>query len=649
VVDPVRAREARRLATTPLTGEPFAPAFLRGAQLFHTSDDPRISSNRKVACASCHMNAELEGRSWAFETLPGLHGPRLTPSLRTLARTLGPRDPASGFGQLHRSGDRDELQDFEHTFRGPIMGGTGFLGVGAQPELGAPNAGRDGDLDAIATYLAGLAPVARSPARAPGGALGEAAVRGATFFRGADPSGHAADANCASCHVPETGFVDFRFHDVGAARPAAERELNAPARGVWQWKVNTKTLVNAWLNAPYDGVAAGEPESLLEVLKDLRGRPTHGHVDQLTGRQLRDLDELLRSIDGDLAAADVRGARDTVPPRVVRVEPASLTVVDVWFSESVERASAEALSSWRIVDLTARQDAPVTAATWDSRNGDRVTLRTQLQRSHAYEVVPGPILDLAATASGGVANRLVASAEETTPVRSFTVGDTLTVTLGGSGYENVTVRVHDSGVAGPGLPTWNHDSPVLFFSGSTAGRGFVRFDWAAPFAAVTGVVDPAALVDASVTLHPENGVSHAVEARRCLLSWSDPPTGGNWNQNAVGAPTWRDHAHPSGPWNQAGAQRRTAGVNGASVTDYNGANDVAFVPDAVAAMTGIHEPLVIAGPQVTEAFRFWLANPQVDYGFALSFTAGAPQATRFERSEAGLGEEGPVLRITYRP
>jgi hypothetical protein len=90
-------------------------------------------------------------------------------------------------------------------------------------------------------------------------------------------------------------------------------------------------------------------------------------------------------------------------------------------------------------------------------------------------------------------------------------------------------------------------------------------------------------------------------------------------------------------------------VNGASVTDYNGANDVAFVPDAVAAMTGIHEPLVIAGPQVTEAFRFWLANPQVDYGFALSFTAGAPQATRFERSEAGLGEEGPVLRITYRP
>jgi len=32
---------------------------------------------------------------------------------------------------------------------------------------------------------------------------------------------------------------------------------------------------------------------------------------------------------------------------------------------------------------------------------------------------------------------------------------------------------------------------------------------------------------------------------------------------------------------------------------------MAFAPDAAAAMSG---PLVIAGSQVTEAFRFWLAT-----------------------------------------
>mgnify|MGYP003346481401 CR=1 FL=1 len=42
-----------------------------------------------------------------------------------------------------------------------------------------------------------------------------------------------------------------------------------------------------------------------------------------------------------------------------------------------------------------------------------------------------------------------------------TVADMLTITLGATGYENITVRVHDNGVVGSGLPSWSHGAPWL--------------------------------------------------------------------------------------------------------------------------------------------------------------------------------------------
>jgi hypothetical protein len=61
----------------------------------------------------------------------------------------------------------------------------------------------------MASYLLSLDPVMRSPFREANGALSEAAIRGATFFRGTDRVARAGDAGCISCHNPATGFVDF--------------------------------------------------------------------------------------------------------------------------------------------------------------------------------------------------------------------------------------------------------------------------------------------------------------------------------------------------------------------------------------------------------------------------------------------------------
>jgi hypothetical protein len=425
--NPLAPFEDRRIAlSAPASGILTDPEVLNGAILFHTSADPRVSGNQKVACSSCHINGELDGRIWQFQNLPAGsmgqgHGPRKTPSLLGIARTHTPGqlDPDYGqLGQLHRSGDRDEIQDFEHTFQGVSMAGTGFLGAGVQDELGPPNAGLDPDLDAMADYLLALPPLARSPHREDDGSLTEAAVRGATFFVGADTASKPADANCASCHVPETGFVDFRYQDIGQRRDGSEQELNDPSRPC-NWCVNTATLLGAWTTFPYGGVLRFT-ESFLDTLGDFmdpaRSVP-HGNLNGLTGRQLIDLAEFVNSIDGDLAANEVRNARDAAPPRILRVEPTSTNRVEVWFDETVDPATAGQTATYRVVRLDTGAEVPVTAASWDGQNGDRVTLTTQLAASCAgvdYRLEPvGVILDEADTASAGVANGIDTATQQT--------------------------------------------------------------------------------------------------------------------------------------------------------------------------------------------------------------------------------------------
>lgn len=646
VIDLTAMIELKRIPVTPTTGEPLAAEVLAGAKLFHTSDDPRISVNSKVSCASCHINAEHDGRTWAFHRLPGPHGPRDVPSMLGLGATFGGRDPVTGLGQLHRSGDRDEVQDFEHTFRSVNMGGTGFLGPSIQPELGLSNAGINPDLDALATYLLALPPIRRSPYRDPSGALSQAATRGATFFIGGNRGSKPADAGCAACHVPETGFVDFKFHDVGSTRPANEEELNTRAP---LWNVNTPTLIGAWTTPPYNGVASFAV-SIADVIRDQAARVgaanRHGTPDGLTRRQKRDLEAFVLSVDGNMSAAEVRAARDTSPPRLVRVAPTSLNRIEVWFSESIKANPATNPAIWRVSRPVAGDVVPVSLVVWDGLNGDHLTLTVPLQPNTAYRVHPlGSILDQADMASGGAANVLDATDPANTV--DVSVGSSLTITLGASGYENITIAVHDTAMAGPNLTTWSHDSVWLFPVSGTpkVNTGFVRFDWRALFAQITGTSRAQDILDAQFSLDGQRGEAATIELRRVLLSWSDPATGGDYNQNAVNAPTWRDHAHPNGRWNSAGAGR--LGSNGDQVADYNGLNDLATRIDANLRLEAINEEVSFGGPLVTDAFRFWFDHPEVDYGYALRLSSAATQEMRFERNEADWQDHGPVLSLTY--
>jgi hypothetical protein len=141
-----------------------------------------------------------------------------------------------------------------------------------------------------------------------------------------------------------------------------------------------------------------------------------------------------------MTAAEARAAADTTPPRVIRVEPASLTRVDVWFSESVA-PSAASPAAWHL-NAVGGPAATIVGATLDPQNGYRITLTVNGLHHDCgpatYRLTPvGPIPDLADRASGGTANLL--DVNDASNTKTFVIGDTLSVTFGASGYENFTV------------------------------------------------------------------------------------------------------------------------------------------------------------------------------------------------------------------
>jgi hypothetical protein len=420
--------------------------------------------------------------------------------------------------------------------------------------------------------------------------------------------------------------------------------------------VNTPSLVGAWATAPYVGTISGTEahhaiDAMTGLLRDATGRANtatnHGRPDALTVRQMKDLAEFILSIDGNMTTQEVRAARDTQPPRMTRVEPSTLGRIEVWFSETVKSDTAQNPSHYR---LTTSSGTPVSifGARFDPQNGDRVTLFTTLRPHASYVLTPAStsgILDDADAASAGVANPIEPA--DPTNHHAFNVTDRMTVTLGASGYEDFTIPVHDSAMVGPNLATWSHDSAWLFpvNGGPGFNTAFVRFDWASSFRTNTGVTNGSQITAASFRLEPSLGDSQTIELRRCLQRWNDPATGGDFNSNPTGGPTWTSSAHGTRNWNQAGAAR--LGSNGTSTNDYFGTNDLAARIDATVTMAAINEPTEFSGPLVTDAYRFWLANPSFDFGYGLRLAPGSRQESRFERWEKGFRDEGPVLKITY--
>jgi mono/diheme cytochrome c family protein len=267
----------------PPTGEALPADVYAGKVIFGRSVDPRMSTGGYVSCASCHLDGDSDHRVWDFTDRA--EGLRNTISLRGHGGT--------DHGPIHWSANFDEVQDFEHDIRGPQQG-QGFLDdadfEATSDTLGAPKAGLDPDLDALAAYVSSLTDGPHSPYREASGDLTAEALLGQQLF--ASPQ-----LGCVTCHPPPT-YTDSQWlapgvpllHDVGTLTPDSGQRLGGPLDGI-----DTPTLLGLHDTAPYlhDGSAA----TLREVLVDRNPDDAHGTTSILGEPELDALTAFLLQLE----------------------------------------------------------------------------------------------------------------------------------------------------------------------------------------------------------------------------------------------------------------------------------------------------------------------------------------------------------------
>jgi cytochrome c peroxidase/PKD repeat protein len=281
--------------------EPLSEALLLGKQLFYNADDPRMSLDGYLSCATCHPGGGSDERVWDF-TDRG-EGLRNTIDLRGRA--------GMAHGPVHWTGNFDEIQDFENDIR-LHFGGRGFLAEEAWEEadrrdpLGAEKAGLSPSLDALAAYVASLNRFPSSPYRTPDGALTAAAQRGKTVFE---------ELDCLDCHSGERLTDSGRGprHDVGTIGPASGARRGEQLDGF-----DTPTLRGLATSAPYfhDGSAT----TLREVIE----REGHGNAGGLSEDDKDALVAFLRQIENEpLGYMKPPEGSDAGPPPDAGMEPSA--------------------------------------------------------------------------------------------------------------------------------------------------------------------------------------------------------------------------------------------------------------------------------------------------------------------------------------
>ncbi len=242
------ARTPSSVKVPTATTERLSSNVLAGKQIFYNAslkdalDKDAMSKDTYMSCATCHLDGAFDGRTWDF-TQRG-EGFRNTTDLRGRA--------GMAHGNVHWSGNFDEIQDFENDIRAHF-GGTGLINAASvSSPLGTPKTGLSTALDQLASYVASLDrdTLPKSPFRNADGSMTAAAIAGKAVFE---------SQSCTDCHGGANysnsrgGFgVVPRLENVGTMRTSSGGRLGDYLAGI-----DTPTLLGIHATAPYfhDGSA----------------------------------------------------------------------------------------------------------------------------------------------------------------------------------------------------------------------------------------------------------------------------------------------------------------------------------------------------------------------------------------------------------
>lgn len=176
---------------------------------------------------------------------------------------------------------------------------------------------------------------------------------------------------------------------------------------------------------------------------------------------------------------------------------------------------------------------------------------------------------------------------------------------------------------------------------------FVAFDLFDAFEDM-GIREPKQVLEASISLHvqqSDSDVAQTVILRRVLLPWREGRgTSTRAEENEL---TYNSALHRNLPWNKAPAQAMLAGIDGDNESDYNGSEDVAHRIDGAFKIQEGGKRYIFKGELITDAVRFWVKNPDYNYGYLFALRDGSAPII-FSSKEAADENLRPVLTIRYQ-
>lgn len=314
------------------------------------------------------------------------------------------------------------------------------------------------------------------------------------------------------------------------------------------------------------------------------------------------------------------------PPHLTSATPLSQTAIQLRFDQTLDPESAENVSNYRI--------EPRIEIEW-------VTLDSRMHIIHLY-TSPLEINKKYTLRIEGVTDTKQETFITLPETMEITFGEGQEVTFSG-GSRDTTLIVHPQKKE----KNYNAGGEEFLLCTPIGGVFFVAFDIMEVFEEI-GITRESSILDASISLYAEsvgNDSLQQVILRRVLLPWHE---GVQKSQPAKeNELTYNSAMHQSFPWNKPPAQAMLEGVHGEHPSDYNGSEDVAYRIDGLTEIGAAERQYAWSGTPVTEAARFWLANPDYSYGYLFALRDGTA-SVRFSSKEHPDETLRPVLTIRYQ-
>ena len=314
-------------------------------------------------------------------------------------------------------------------------------------------------------------------------------------------------------------------------------------------------------------------------------------------------------------------AADT--PKLLAAVPLSQTAIQLRFDGQLQAEVAENLDNYLIAP-----DVQLEYALLDQRLNRVLLLTTPLEIEKTYRLTLSKL-------QTGITVTLP-------PVNEITFGAGDSVTFSG-GLQDTTLVVNRD------RKTRNNNAgaePNLFCN-PTGSVFFVAFDMFDAFEDM-GIRDPTQVLEATISLYAQQSDTVATQTlllRRVLLPWKEGRgTSTRAEDNEL---TYNSALHRNLPWNKSPAQAMLAGIDGDNESDYNGSEDVAHRIDGTCEIQEAGKRYLFKSELLTDAVRFWVANPDYNYGYLFALRDGTAPVV-FSSKEATDENLRPVLTIRYR-